>query len=251
MRKAARVVLSVRKAVSFGLITAQSCRVWSCHCAKLSALVLSLRKAARVVLSLRKAVCFGLITAQSCLLWSYHCLKLSPLVLSLRKAARALSYRRPYALNKHALYERVHIRMQMYTTNLRAALHRFCRKLLCSVTSCRDLPPPPGAVGTCPYARRGTDLPPPPGAVGTSFTDSGQFLLSTMRGHVLLSAQWPLRALNAIYACFPCHSPHSSLPLLLSCSVKQDVVGLIEHSSEQRITITTTAAALPSLQGSG
>ena len=87
--------------------------------------------------------------------------------------------------------------------------------------------------------------------VMSSFPDSAHFLLSTLRGHVLLSAEWPVRAPNAIYGCFGCHSPHSSLPLLLSCSVKQDVFGLIEHSSEQRITITTTAVALPSLQGSG
>ena len=54
------LVLSLRKAVSFGLITAQSCPVWSCHCARLSPMVLSLRKAAP----------FGLVTAQSYHVWS-------------------------------------------------------------------------------------------------------------------------------------------------------------------------------------
>ena len=65
------------KAVSFGLVTAQSCPVWSSHCAKL----------AHLVLSLRKAVSFGLVTAQGCLLWSCHCAKLPRLVFSLCKAA--------------------------------------------------------------------------------------------------------------------------------------------------------------------
>ena len=63
--KLSPLVLSLRKAAPCGLVTAQSCPMWSCHCAKLP----------RVVMSLRKAVSFGLVTAQSCPVWSCLCAK--------------------------------------------------------------------------------------------------------------------------------------------------------------------------------
>ena len=94
----------------------------------------------------------------------------------------ALSYRRPYALNKHALYERVHIRTQKYYRHppLRAVgdLHplgggvmlrhdeswgraasfphkaasfgHVVRRAALRMGRGKDLPPLPGAVGTCP-----------------------------------------------------------------------------------------------------
>ena len=85
----------LRKAVSFGLITAQ--------------------KLPPLVLSLRKAVSFRLITAQSCLVWSYHCANLSRVVLSLRKAALCdLVTAQSCHMRRYALNKLIHV-MQGYT----------------------------------------------------------------------------------------------------------------------------------------